>query len=47
MNYRREREEGAEADAGEYAPGFPKLAEKVYPEGRVLHAVVDCPVDAE
>lgn len=37
----------SEEGPGEYVPGFLKLAEKVCSEGRVLHAVVDCPVDTE
>lgn len=32
---------------GKYVPGFLKLAEKMRSEGRVLSAVVDCPVDTE
>lgn len=44
---RREAEDGTEAGAGEYAPGFLKLAEKMRSEGRVLYAVVVCPVDTE
>lgn len=44
---RREAEYGIEASAGEYAPGFLKLAEKMRSEGRVLYAVVVCPVDTE
>jgi hypothetical protein len=32
---------------GEYAPGFPKLAEKMCSDGRVLHTVVDRPVDTK
>lgn len=44
---RREAEDGTEEGAGEYAPGFLKLAEKMRSEGRVLYAVVVCPVDTE
>lgn len=44
---RREAEDGTEEGAGEYAPDFLKLAEKMRSEGRVLYAVVVCPVDTE